>query len=57
MREPLYPKQDIEELGEWYIKHVEAMTAEGLHSKADIAAQLAWRDKALAERKVNASTT
>lgn len=27
-----------------YMAHVEAMTAEGLHSKADIAAELAFRD-------------
>lgn len=41
----LYPKQDAEQLGKWYARHLEAMTAEGLHSKSDIAAQLAWRDK------------
>lgn len=28
-----------------YIKHVNAMTAEGLHHKAAIAAELAYRDK------------
>lgn len=27
-----------------YFKHVNAMTAEGLHSKSDIAAELAFRD-------------
>ena len=31
-----------------YCRHVAAMTAEGLHSKADIALQLAWRDQQLA---------
>lgn len=32
-------------LGQGYCDHVMAMTAEGLHSKADIAAELAWRDQ------------
>lgn len=44
----LYPKHDAEQLGEWYARHFEAMTAEGLHGKSDIAAQLAWRDKKIA---------
>lgn len=30
--------------GNYYIRHVSAMTREGLHSKSDIAAELAWRD-------------
>lgn len=33
-----------DELSEHYAKHVFAMTAEGLHSKSDIAAELAYRD-------------
>lgn len=41
----LYPEQDHEALGESYIRHVAAMTSEGLHAKSDIAAQLAWRDQ------------
>ena len=32
-----------------YIKHVNAMTGEGLHSKAAIAAELAYRDKRIEE--------
>lgn len=40
-----YARRDTESLGKLYIEHVEAMTAEGLHSKADIAAELAWRDE------------
>lgn len=32
-----------------YCRHVAAMTAEGLHSKADIAAQLALRDTVIVE--------
>ncbi len=41
----LYPERDPDDLGELYILHVEAMTADGLHSKSDIAVQLAWRDR------------
>ncbi len=33
-----------------YLKHVSAMTVEGLHSKASIAAELAYRDIQLRER-------
>lgn len=40
----LYAKRDAESLGEHYTRHVAAMTAEGLHDKSDIAAELAWRD-------------
>lgn len=35
-------------LGQLYMDHVMAMTAEGLHSKSDIAAELAWRDSEIA---------
>lgn len=35
---------DSDELAPHYSKHVMAMTAEILHSKSDIAAELAWRD-------------
>lgn len=45
--EKLYAKRDIceqDENGGFYFKHVLAMTAEGLHSKSDIAAELAHRD-------------
>jgi hypothetical protein len=41
----LYAERDHEELGELYTRHVSAMTVEGLHSKSDIAAELAWRDR------------
>ena len=30
--------------GNYYCRHVSAMTEEGLHAKSDIAAELAWRD-------------
>lgn len=45
--EKLYAERDImalDEAGNYYIKHVSAMTGEKLHSKSDIAAELAHRD-------------
>lgn len=39
-----YAKRDLEKLGKYYFRHLNAMTREGLHSKADIAAELAARD-------------
>lgn len=42
-----YADRDIMELdkaGNYYCRHVSAMTGEGLHSKGDIAAELAYRD-------------
>jgi hypothetical protein len=44
-----YAERDIEALGAFYMRHLEAMTAERLHSKSDIAAELAWRDKRIME--------
>jgi hypothetical protein len=44
----VYACRDIESLGEHYARHVEAMTAEGLHAKSAIAAELAHRDAAIA---------
>jgi hypothetical protein len=41
----MYAERDLDMLGEYYTRHVEAMTAEGLHDKSAIAAELAWRDK------------
>ena len=35
--------------GQVYVDHVSAMTAEGLHSKSDIAAELAHRDICIAD--------
>lgn len=40
----LYTYQNPMKLGKFYTDHVLAMTVEGLHSKSDIAKQLAWRD-------------
>lgn len=46
---PLYTHRDREGLGQHYMNHVLHMTREGLHSKADIAAELAHRDKVIEE--------
>ena len=40
----LYAERDTPALGEFYTRHVMAMTAEGLHAKSAIAAELAYRD-------------
>ena len=31
--------------GNYYVRHVSAMTREGLYNKSDIAAELGWRDR------------
>lgn len=36
--------RQLDKLGNYYSRHVEAMTAEGLHDKSDIAGELAYRD-------------
>jgi len=40
----LYAERDIIKQGNNYSRHTSAMTSEGLHSKSDIAAELAHRD-------------
>ena len=48
----LYAERDIEaldELGSFYSKHISAMTAESLHSKSAIAAELGYRDMLITE--------
>lgn len=35
---------DLDKKGMYYCEHISAMTREGLHSKSDIAAELAYRD-------------
>lgn len=51
----LYAERDIISQGRVYTNHVFQMTREGLHSKSDIAAELAHRDIQLAElQKKNA---
>lgn len=44
-----YKEHDASELEPFYSQHVMAMTKEGLHSKSEIASQLAFRDKRIAE--------
>jgi len=44
----LYAARDPQALEPHYSAHVSAMTEEGLHAKADIAAELAFRDKDIA---------
>lgn len=40
--------RDLPALGDFYTAHVDAMTREKLHSKSDIAAELAHRDREIA---------
>lgn len=42
--EKLYAERDIFDQGEHFTRHMTALTAEGLHAKTDIAAELAHRD-------------
>lgn len=42
-------EEALEKAGGYYSRHVLAMTAENLHRKSDIAAELAWRDMRIAE--------
>ncbi len=55
----LYAERDIIGLGQIYCDHVMAMTAEELHAKSDIAAELAFRDAALAakDREISSART
>lgn len=45
----LYGERDIFLQAEYYCNHISAMTAEGLHGKSEIAAELAHRDMRIAE--------
>lgn len=52
MSKKLYAERDIEGLdedGNFYFKHVMAMTSEGLHGKSAIAAELGYRDSKIVE--------
>lgn len=44
-----YAERDVIELEPHFSRHVSAMTAEGLHSKSSIAAELAYRDERIAD--------
>ena len=55
MSELLYGSRnpmELDKAGNYYCKHVMAMTAEGLHSKSDIALEIGHRDKLIDELKV-----
>lgn len=43
-RYPYVSAIELDRAGDYYSRHVAAMTEEGLHSKTDIAGQLGWRD-------------
>lgn len=44
---PFYRRRPTEDLGEYYIRHVDALTREGMFTKSCIAAELAVRDLAI----------
>src|SRR5699024_3354102 len=46
-----YAERDAMALGKFYTAHVSAMTREKLFTKSDIAAELAHRDKIIAEHE------
>jgi hypothetical protein len=46
-----YSQRDLIKLGKYFIRHMQAMTAESLQNKGDIAAELAWRDKKIDKLK------
>jgi hypothetical protein len=51
MSEKQYADRDawaMDKAGGYYMRHVQAMTAENLHGKGDIAAELAYRDMRIA---------
>ncbi len=52
----VYPPQDAQALGRHYLRHLEAMTAEALDGKAEIAEQLAWRDQRIEELESQLAT-
>ncbi len=51
MTDKLYAERDVAEQGQYYFDHIMAMTGEDLHSKSDIAAELAHRDIEIADLK------
>ena len=48
----LYARRDTAALGEYYIRHIEAVTDEDLCDASDIAAELAWRDREIDSLRV-----
>ncbi len=51
MGKKLYAIRSARDLGKYYTDHLMAMTAEELHDKSDIAAELAYRDKEIKSLK------
>jgi hypothetical protein len=49
-----YVTRDTEAQGEFYLRHIGAMTGEGLHRKSDIAAELAHRDMEITRLRAEA---
>ncbi|WP_447881603.1 hypothetical protein [Serratia fonticola] len=47
-----YDERNAMALGDYYGRHVHAMTVESLHAKSDIAAELGYRDKRIDELNV-----
>lgn len=48
----LYARRNTAALGEYYIRHIEAITDEDLCDASDIAAELAWRDREIDSLRV-----
>lgn len=53
----IYAKRDHQALGEHYLRHIDRMTVEGLHSKSAIAGELAWRDAQVEELQAQLAET
>lgn len=49
---PLYAERDHAAQGDYYTRHVDAMTREGLHAKSAIAGELAHRDMEIERLRV-----
>ena len=46
-----YAQRDMEGIEDLFFRNMQAMTTEDLHSKADIAMELAWRDNEIKKFK------
>lgn len=47
--------RELDKLGNYFSRHMLAMTAEDLHYKSDIAAELAWRDAEIDRLRIELS--
>lgn len=50
-----YKTRSLDDMGDWFAFHTSQMTEQGLHSKSDIAAELAYRDKRIEELEAAAN--